>query len=146
MEKATPVTAWQGPGCSCHPQIPNTNKGTPPSQLDGLGSLFLHGVIASGTLLRTGAEPFGWGLVPRARERGGSEPYLRFSSPVSDFFLPRRDRKANGEDWRTGGSMKTTPPQSSMGTQVSTPALGGFFAAPHCPSSTPWAPWHRGWS
>lgn len=36
------------------------------------------------------AEPSGGGLVPKEQDWAGSQSYLRFSSPVSDFFLPWR--------------------------------------------------------
>lgn len=50
-----------------------------------------HPALASGTPLRTVAEPLGGGSVPRERDRSGTQSYLRFSSPVSDFFLPWRE-------------------------------------------------------
>lgn len=44
--------------------------------------------LVLGSLLKTAAEPLGWGPVPREQEQDGSQSYLHFSSPVRDFFLP----------------------------------------------------------
>lgn len=39
------------------------------------------------------AEPLGQLPVHREQDGGGSQSYLRFSSPVSDFFLPWNERE-----------------------------------------------------